>query len=172
MKQRFSLPPYTYVPGQSPHPVSDADGHMASTQTEQEQAGHASSSSHADAHYEDGRRLFDAGYYWEAHEAWEHHWISLGRRGPAADTIKGLIKLAAAGVKVLEGSRTGAERHATRAQTLLSDPTSASASQAGDTAAALQVAARFLQQPFVLTEFDPWNPAALPGWRLRSEQRA
>jgi len=171
VNERLSLPPYTYVPGRTPHPLSDPRGHMAGAQDSSKLAAD-DASSQAETHYEQGRQLFDAGYYWEAHEAWEHHWISLGRRGPAADTIKGLIKLAAAGVKVLEGSPTGAERHATRARTLLSDPTTATPTQADDTSAALRIATQFLQQPFVLPESDPWHPAALPGWRLRGAAQA
>ena len=52
-----------------------------------------------------GVALFNAGYYWEAHEAWEGLWHAYGRRGPTADVLKALIKLAAAGVKVREGQR-------------------------------------------------------------------
>ena len=63
--------------------------------------------------------LFNHGFYWEAHEAWEHVWIEYGKRGPQADFIKGLIKLSACGVKCLEGNRTGAERHLRRAVELL-----------------------------------------------------
>ncbi len=40
-----------------------------------------------------------------------------GRVGPRADVIRGLIKLAAAGVKVREGQRHGVETHARRAAT-------------------------------------------------------
>ena len=58
-------------------------------------------------------------YYWEAHEVWESLWHAAGRRGPVADFLKGLIKLAAAGVKTLEGSPTGRARHARRAAQLL-----------------------------------------------------
>ena len=50
--------------------------------------------------------LFNAGYYWEAHEVWEELWHVEGRRGPTAELLKALIKLAAAGVKVREGQRT------------------------------------------------------------------
>ncbi len=59
--------------------------------------------------------LFDAGYYWEAHEAWESLWHAEGRRGATADLLKGLIKLAAAGVKVREGQEHGVCIHARRA---------------------------------------------------------
>jgi predicted metal-dependent hydrolase len=64
-------------------------------------------------------RLFDAGYYWEAHEVWEALWIAAGRRGPDATALKGLIKLAAAGVKAREGNAAGIGRHARRAAELL-----------------------------------------------------
>lgn len=62
--------------------------------------------------------LFNHGYYWEAHETWEQLWIAAGRSGVAADFLKGLIKLAAAGVKVREGNAAGAQRHLTRASQL------------------------------------------------------
>ena len=45
--------------------------------------------------------------YWEAHEAWEELWHACGRMGPTADFLRGLIKLAAAGVKVREGRPRG-----------------------------------------------------------------
>ncbi len=62
-----------------------------------------------------GVRLFDAGYYWESHEAWEGLWHAAGRRGATAELLKGLIKLAAAGVKVREGQEHGIRTHAARA---------------------------------------------------------
>jgi hypothetical protein len=51
-----------------------------------------------------GIDLFNFGYWWESHEAWEGLWRACGRRGPAADFLKGLIKLAAAGVKASTGT--------------------------------------------------------------------
>jgi hypothetical protein len=59
--------------------------------------------------------LFDAGYYWEAHEVWEGLWHAVGRRGATALVLKGLIKLAAAGVKVRERREPGVRTHARRA---------------------------------------------------------
>jgi predicted metal-dependent hydrolase len=66
-----------------------------------------------------GIDLFNHGYYWEAHESWEAVWHAAGRKGTAADFLKGLIKLAAAGVKAREGSAAGAQRHARRCRELL-----------------------------------------------------
>ena len=65
-----------------------------------------------------GFDLFNHGYYWEAHETWEAVWHACGRRGPSADLVKGLIKLAAAGVKAREGSSEGVRRHLLRAAEL------------------------------------------------------
>jgi hypothetical protein len=62
--------------------------------------------------------LFNAGYYWEAHEVWEWLWHACGREGVVADVVKGLIKLAAAGVKVREGQEHGVRTHAGRAALL------------------------------------------------------
>lgn len=70
------------------------------------------------AAYRRGFTLFNAGYYWEAHEVWESLWHAHGRRGPTADLLRGLIKLAAAGVKVREHQPRGVTTHAQRATLL------------------------------------------------------
>lgn len=67
-----------------------------------------------------GFDLFNHGFYWEAHESWETVWIALGRRGLSADFVKGLIKLAAAGVKSREGRTEGVNRHARKAREIFS----------------------------------------------------
>ncbi len=110
------LPPYSYVPGMFPHPVSDPDGHGCATPVD----------SPMDPHrwwhcrvYLYGCDLFNHGYYWEAHECWEAIWHSLGRQGLLADFLKALIKLAAALVKAREGRPQGVARHAKRCRTLL-----------------------------------------------------
>jgi hypothetical protein len=110
------LPRYAYVPGRQPHPVRDPRGHSHGV------------AEPADVHpggngfreeFLWGADLFSAGYYWEAHEAWERLWHACGRRGRDADLLKGLIKLAAAGVKAREGNAAGVTRHARRAAELL-----------------------------------------------------
>ena len=75
-----------------------------------------------------GVALFNAGYYWEAHEVWEGLWHVYGRRGVLADVVKALIKLAAAGVKVREGQEHGVRIHAGRAAELFASVRSAGAS--------------------------------------------
>ena len=120
------LPPYSYVPGRMPHPISHPAGH--SYQQHEISSGEVSQSSPATLRlvsewrkcreYLFGIDLFNHGFYWEAHETWEQLWIACGRSGREADFLKGLIKLAAAGVKVREGRPIGVQRHASRAREL------------------------------------------------------
>jgi hypothetical protein len=71
--------------------------------------------------YRYGVDLFNHGFYWEAHESWESLWLAAGRRGPTGIWLKALIKLAAALVKLREGSAIGALRHAMRVRQLLAE---------------------------------------------------
>jgi predicted metal-dependent hydrolase len=66
-----------------------------------------------------GLDLFNHGYYWEAHEAWEGLWQVADRDGPLRMLFKGLILLSAAGVKIRERKHAAAARHAKRAAALL-----------------------------------------------------
>ena len=111
------FPPYSFVPGRFPHPVSDPAGHSFGVVVP------PAPPLDADRWAENWRYLyaldlFNAGYYWEAHEAWEALWHACGRGGRTADFLKGLIKLAAAGVKVREGRREGVVGHARAAANL------------------------------------------------------
>jgi hypothetical protein len=62
-----------------------------------------------------GLDLFNSGFYWESHVEFESLWIAADRRGVVAMFLKGLIKLAAAGVKQLEGVPEGVKNHSGRA---------------------------------------------------------
>lgn len=143
------LPPYSYVNGLFPHPVSDPAGHMAGQPVEEPRTA-PPEDWRTWADYLFGFDLFNRGYYWEAHELWERAWIACGRRGADADLCKALIKLAAACVKAREGRPDGVERHARRALELLEtlaagDP---NACRLGvDLAAAAQLAGRLAAEP-------------------------
>lgn len=113
-----ALPPYAHTPGVTPHPIRDPDGH-SSGESHPELPSPESSAWRDCELYLRGIDLFNAGYYWEAHEAWEAVWIAAGRRGVHADFFKALIKLAAAGVKLREANPAGARRHLRRADELL-----------------------------------------------------
>jgi uncharacterized protein len=109
------FPPYAFIPGGPwPHPTGSPRGHSAGRAPDVVPP--IADGRWAEAPcYRRGVALFNAGYYWEAHEAWEALWNAQGRRGPTADVLKALIKLAAAGVKVRERQPHGIATHARRA---------------------------------------------------------
>ena len=111
------LPAYTFVPGGPwPHPHR-APG--ARQDTAAVRGGLSSmEKSQWSAWFLRGIALFNAGYYWEAHEFWEDLWHVEGRKGPTADVLRALIKFAAAGVKVREGRPGGVRTHCHRAAVL------------------------------------------------------
>jgi hypothetical protein len=116
------FPPYAYVPGRFPHPTADPAGHSFGVApplpANVVHANVVSDQWQANRPYLHGIDLFNAGYYWESHVAWESLWLACGRKGMVADFLKGLIKLAAAGVKAREGTPEGVKSHSTRATEL------------------------------------------------------
>ena len=108
------FPPYAFVPGMHPHPVSGVGGHRYRCD---EDAGLQNSSTFHRLHFL-ALDLLNHGYYWESHEAWETIWTAAEPTTTRAAVVKGLIKLAAAGVKARQGSSTGVRRHSERAAAL------------------------------------------------------
>jgi len=108
------FPTYAFVPGRHPHPVTDANGHSFGQVHSVPQPLDAKSP-RTSREFLYAIDLFNAGYYWEAHEAWEGLWNAAGRAGTQANFLKGLIKLAAAGVKARVGQSNGVQRHGRRA---------------------------------------------------------
>jgi hypothetical protein len=122
------MPPYSYVPGGPwPHPISSPQGHSFG-QVASREAAEKEGQAVRSPRLLRGIALFNAGYYWEAHEVWEGLWHGYGRRGTDADVVKALIKLAAAGVKVREGHEHGVRVHAGRAAELFASVRSAGGS--------------------------------------------
>jgi hypothetical protein len=131
------LPPYSYVPGhEHPHPVTDPRGHLygqthpapippetlAQLPSEPASRRRALAACFATTpQWLYALELFNEGFYWESHEAWEAFWHALGRTTSEAQFVQGLIHLAAACVKVREGRSAGVHRHTQRARTLLGD---------------------------------------------------
>lgn len=110
-----SFPSYAYLPGRQPHPVRDPAGHSYNS----EAMPLAAKASLESGIFLWGLDLFNHGYYWEAHEAWEGLWQVADRGAPLRTLFKGLILLSAAGVKIREGKQAAAIRHAGRAAALL-----------------------------------------------------
>lgn len=108
------LPAYAFVPGKLPHPESDPAGHSYG-RTRPRARPLEPDQWRANREYLCGLDLFNHGYYWESHVEFESLWAAAGRKGIIADFLKGLIHLAAAGVKHLEGRPDGVKSHAERA---------------------------------------------------------
>jgi len=114
------FPPYAYIPGRLPHPTADPAGHSFGIEPALPRAVEPQRWPECRP-YLHGIDLFNGGYYWEGHVAWESLWLACGRKGVVADFLKGLIKLAAAGVKALEGKPAGVKSHSGRAAALFQD---------------------------------------------------
>ena len=112
------FPPYAYVPGHSPHPKRTPAGHMHGEEEPTPPPMDPADPWGSPA-FLFGIDLYNAGYYWESHVWWEGLWHAHGRRGVVADLLKGLIRLAAAGVKAKAGSPGGVRGHALAARDLL-----------------------------------------------------
>jgi uncharacterized protein len=112
------FPPYAYVPGDTPHPTRDPGGHSYGAEFEIPEPPNPEDWRGC-REYLYGIDLFNHGFYWEAHEAWEGLWVACGRRGPTATYLQALISLAAAGLKARSGSAHGMRANAGKAVRLL-----------------------------------------------------
>ena len=121
------FPPYAYVPGETPHPTRDLGGHSYGAEFEIPEPPDPEDW-RACRDYLYGIDLFNHGFYWEAHEAWEGLWVACGRRGPTATYLQALISLAAAGLKARSGSARGMRANANKAVRLFESVASHSAS--------------------------------------------
>ncbi|REJ93100.1 MAG: DUF309 domain-containing protein [Planctomycetota bacterium] len=115
------LPRYTHVPGTgTPHPYRDPRGHSYNrrpgTPTALEQDRWAENRS-----YLLGLDYFNLGFYWEANDEWDRLLRASGPETPVGQFLKGLVKLAAAGIKVREESIHGVRRHAASAGEVFAD---------------------------------------------------
>jgi hypothetical protein len=111
------FPPYAFVPGRHPHPTADPTGHSFGIEPVVPPTINPDRWQECRP-YLYGIDLFNGRFYWESHVAWESLWIACGRKGMVADFLKGLIKLAAAGVKAAEGRPGGVISHSGRAAEL------------------------------------------------------
>jgi hypothetical protein len=111
-----SLPPYKFLPGLAPHPEKKG-GHLHGHKESCEALSLTNYRSHQLFHY--GIDLLNLGYFWESHVYLEIIWNAVGRYGTIADLLKGIIKIDAAGVKLLLGAEEAGLGHWKRAQELL-----------------------------------------------------
>ena len=96
------LPPYRYVPGESPHPTRDPAGHAYGANNTRLKPFKPREWRNSET-YLYGIDLFNHGYWWEAHEALEAVWAAAGRHSRTGQFVQGLILIAAAHLKRLQG---------------------------------------------------------------------
>src|SRR5688500_4814146 len=115
--RRYSLrplPPYRFVPGETPHPTRDPCGHSFGVNTGVQGVWRL----------EDWRGLdewlwavdlFNLGYWWESHEALEALWHAAGRTTAPARFVQSLVHLSAACLNRRRVHPEAAKRQAARA---------------------------------------------------------
>ncbi len=116
------LPSYTFTPGSStPHPYRDPKGHS------HHRKGLRTSRPLVPESWADNRfylmaiDYFNLGFYWEANDEWERLMRVSSPDSPVGHFLKGLVKMAAAGMKVREKSIHGVRRHAASAGEVFAD---------------------------------------------------
>lgn len=103
------FPPYRYVPGLNPHPISDPAGHMyGKPEPEFEEV--TPENWWRNKFYLYGIDLFNFAYWWEAHETLEGLWHLAGRGSIEREFLQGLIQSAAALLNRHRGHERGAQR--------------------------------------------------------------
>ena len=93
------FPAYRFLPGRDPHPTRDPRGH--SYAAAEAPARHLPPERwRENEDYLFGVDLYNHGYLWEAHEAWEGLWHRAKHDRDQAEFLQGLIQCAAASLKV------------------------------------------------------------------------
>jgi hypothetical protein len=106
------LPPYRYVPGETPHPVHDPRGYAYGAE---ERAVTIDDRRWQECEaYLHAIDLFNLGYYWEAHEGLEAVWRGAGSASEIGVLLQGVIQVAAALLKLGMGEDEGARRLAAK----------------------------------------------------------
>lgn len=103
------FPSYAFLPGRDPHPTRDPRGH--SYGVGEARAHYASPDRWSENEaYLYGVDLYNHGYLWEAHEAWEGLWHASKHDAVQAELLQGLIQCTAAALKVAMEQPNGVER--------------------------------------------------------------
>lgn len=106
------FPAYRFIPGQFPHPTAHPLGHSyhpPGSPRPQVQLLEAHRWRES-ADYLYGCDLYNHGYWWEAHEAWEGPWQLTDKKGPQGLFLQGIIQVAACHAKLYLGNREGVSR--------------------------------------------------------------
>ncbi|MBI5763447.1 MAG: DUF309 domain-containing protein [Planctomycetes bacterium] len=109
---RLSFPPYRYIPGQNPHPVANPAGHSfrAAGMPEPHVPFVPSERWRESDLYLYGCDLYNHGYWWEAHEAWEGLWHHPEKGSAQKEFLQGLIQVSACHLNLYLGRMDGVAR--------------------------------------------------------------
>ncbi len=102
------FPSYAFLPGRDPHPTRSPEGHSYGAEGEVEPLDPERWGESSDYLY--GVDLYNHGYLWEAHEAWEGLWHPAKGDPRLAGHLQGLIQCTAAALKVRMGQPKGLAR--------------------------------------------------------------
>lgn len=149
-----SLPRARYLPGHSPRPPERGEDKLGDV--DWARAGDCE-------RFRLGVDLYNAAFFWEAHEAWEPLWLLCPRGHPLYDGLQGLIQLAAALLKEHLRTPDGARRLARSALEHLER------ARVGDAALPIDLPDLMARtrRHFAPLEDPAAPPAARPGIRLR-----
>ncbi len=105
-----AFPRYAYLPGRDPHPTRSPDGHSYAPEPGPASVYLPAAEWRANEEYLFGIDLYNHGYLWEAHEAWEGLWHKAKQDSSQAEHLQGLIQCAAASLKVRMEQPRGLEK--------------------------------------------------------------
>jgi len=103
------FPKYRYIPSVNPHPGIHPEGH--SYQKPEEKIEYLPPENWArNEHYLYGIDLFNHGYWWEAHEAWEGIWLTTKKLDLYGQYLQALIQFSAGFLKLYSGTKAGFDK--------------------------------------------------------------
>ncbi len=108
------FPAYRFLPGKNPHPRRDPRGHSYGLPEPEPHTISAENWQDSES-FLYGVDLFNYGYWWECHEAFEAFWRAVGPQTQQGRLFQGLIQVAAANLKRVLGNHEAAEKLAQRA---------------------------------------------------------
>ena len=103
------IPSYRYIPGKAPHPRRDPRGHsygLPELRPEPLDPDRWACSER----YLRGIDLFNFGYFWECHEAFEAIWHGVGKSSVLGQFAQGMVQIAAAHIKQAQDAPEAARK--------------------------------------------------------------
>jgi len=108
---KTEFPPYRFVPGRSPHPRRDPNGHSFGVPEPKPPPPDPAKWKENDL-YLHGIDLYNYAYWWECHEALEALWHAAGHATPTGQFLQGVIQVSAANLKRYMGLEETAKKMA------------------------------------------------------------